>query len=134
MRAAFACLGLACAAMLACAGAPTRGGGRTVFVDAVPQAAAIAKPLEKQLEEDGYRIVRGAQGAEIVLRIERRGALDKTFSPLSPGAYTLTVVRGRFAGKKITSLDETCRGLTELPSDCHAETFLRELRDTGVLK
>src|SRR5258708_19622938 len=106
---------LACAAMLACAGAPTRGGGRSVFVDVVPQATAIAKPLEKQLEEDGYRIVRGAQGAEIVLRIERRGALDRTFSPLLPGAYTLTAVRGRFAAKKITSLHDPSPPLPEPP-------------------
>lgn len=63
-----------------------------------------------------------------------RGAIDKAFAPLLPSAYTLTVARGRFAGKKITSLDEACRGLAEPPPECHAETFLKELRDAGELK
>ena len=119
---------------MACAAVQPRGAGRTVFVDAVPEAAAVEAQLEKQLELDGFRIVRGDEGADLSLRLDQRSAIDKAFAPLAPGTYTLTVVRGPLPGKSFTSMDRACRDVAQPPSECHADKLLRDLADSGELK
>ncbi len=124
---------LIASAAIACAAASHRG-GRAVYIEAVTEAAAVEAQLEKELELEGDRIVRGPEGADLTMRLEWQGTLEKSIDLRAPGAYTLTVVRGRAPGKKFTSLDQVCRTAGQLPSECHAGRFLRDLEESGELK
>ena len=77
--------------------------------------------MEKLLLLDGYRIVRGPEGADVVLKLGQQSAIDKQLAPLATSSYTL------LAGKKsFTSLDSMCRGYAGTLSECHADTLLHE--------
>jgi hypothetical protein len=133
MRLAALLLSICCAAV-SCAVARPKGGGAPVFVDAVPEAAGVAHALEHKLELDGYTIVRGAAEARLALRIDQRSAVDRGLRPGAAGVYVMEVTKGLLSGKQVESLDAACRDLPEPPFECHADAFLRELRDAGVLR
>jgi hypothetical protein len=105
----------------ACSMVHPRGEGRTVFVDAAPEAAAVGAQVEKQLSLDGYRVVRGPEGADLVLHLGQESAIDKQLAPLAASAYTLKV-----GDRRVTSLDSMCRGYAGTLAECHADTLLHE--------
>jgi hypothetical protein len=120
--------------LASCAIAQPKHNGIAVFVDAVPEAAGVQAAFEKKLVREGYEIVRGSEGASLAFHLDQRSVLDRGLRPGAPGTYTLEVTKGALAGKQVESFDPVCRDVPETPFECHAETFLRELQDAGVLK
>jgi hypothetical protein len=120
--------------LTSCAIAQPKHNGIAVYVDAVPEASGVSAALEVKLRREGYELVRGAEGASLVFHIDQRSAIDRGLRPGAVGTYTLEVTKGALSGKQIESLDAVCRNVPETPFECHAETFLRELQDAGVLK
>jgi hypothetical protein len=126
---------LAAALLLcSCVIAQPKHNGIAVFVDAVPEAAGVSAALEKKLVREGYGIVRSADEARIGLRLEQRSIIDRELRPGNGGTYLLEITKGKLVGKQVQSLDAACRNMPEPPFECHAETFLRELQDAGVLR
>jgi hypothetical protein len=120
--------------LASCVIAQPRHNGIAVFIDAVPQADGVRRALEKKLVFAGYEIVRRPEEARIGLRLQHRSVVDREVPAGSAGTYLLEVIQGRFPGKRVESLDAACRNLPEPPSECHADTFIRELEDAGVLR
>jgi hypothetical protein len=119
--------------LCSCVIAQPKHNGIAVFIDAVPEASGVAAVLAKKLTRLGYSIVRGSGEARIALQVTQRTVIDRGLRPGSTGTYLLEVTKGKLAGKQVQSLDAACRNMPEPPFDCHAETFLRELTDAGVL-
>jgi len=116
--------------LAACAIVPGTGRNRSVFIDSQPESSAVASRLEQRLSLDGYRIVRGREQADFVLRLAQESAIDKQLAPAAGSAFTLTAPDGR----RFTSLDAQCRGYAGTPAECHAERLVRDLQDAGELK
>jgi hypothetical protein len=127
-------LAVAALALCSCVIAQPKHNGIAVFIDAVPEASGVSAALEKKLVREGYGIVRGSADARIALKLEQRSVIDRELSPGSTGTYILEVTKGKLVGKQIQSFDIACRNMPEPPFECHADTFLRELTDAGVLR
>jgi hypothetical protein len=82
---------------------------------------------------EGFSIARDGTEASIGFRVDRRTVTGPELPPGTAGTYLLEVTKGKLAGKRIESLDAACRDMPERPEGCHADTFLRELQDDGVL-
>ena len=104
--------------LLACAHAPAGSRG-AVYIDAQPEAMAVAGKLEELLILDGYRVVRGPGEGVTALQLTQESAIDRGLRPGAPGSYTLVTPRGR-----VTSLDEPCQHAAEPPLECHARNLL----------
>jgi hypothetical protein len=121
-------------AVIGCAAAQPKGAGRTVFIDAVPEAAGVETRLAQLLRLDGYRVIRGAEGADVVMRLDQHGPIDWFLRTGAQGSYHLEVVRGPVPGRKFTSYDEACAHMPGTLVECHADVLLRGLQEAGVLK
>jgi hypothetical protein len=120
--------------LCSCVIAQPKHNGIAVFIDAVPEASGVSAALGKKLVREGYGLSHDSENARIALRIEQRSVIDRELSPGSAGTYILEVTKGKLAGKQIQSFDIACRNMPEPPFECHADTFLRELTDSGVLR